>query len=75
MGHDFTVVLRGYDRPSVDAAIKTAEDALDSGSELARAAARDALADPGFLIRMRGYHRVQVDQHLNALLQALDQAR
>jgi hypothetical protein len=75
MAYDFTVVLRGYDRPSVDAAIKSAEDALNSGSDLARASARDALASPEFLIRIRGYDRAQVDQRLSALRQALDQAR
>ncbi|GAA4606669.1 DivIVA domain-containing protein [Actinoplanes octamycinicus] len=74
MANDFTVVLRGYDRGEVDRAIAQAEQALDSGSEFSRAAARDTLAAATFMVRLRGYDRAQVEAHVNRLRQALSQA-
>jgi DivIVA domain-containing protein len=64
-GRDFTVVLRGYDRPQVDSALDRITQLVESGQiEQARPAA-DGLK---FNVVMRGYDRGQVDAYLEALL-------
>lgn len=62
---DFTVVLRGYDIAAVDGVVQRTHDALSSGSPAARAAAREELRQIAFRVRFRGYHRMQVDEHLH----------
>ncbi|GAA2714680.1 MULTISPECIES: hypothetical protein [Actinoplanes] len=61
MAIDFLVVLRGYDRFAVDKLFTQAQDAVSSGSQLARTAARDALTGAEFGASLRGYDRAQVD--------------
>jgi len=63
----FTIVLRGYDREAVDAAIAAAEEALASGDPARRAAVAQQLATADFTVVLRGYDRFQVDDHLKRL--------
>jgi DivIVA domain-containing protein len=60
MQPDFTIVLRGYDRPEVDAFLTKVE----------RATTRPASV-PEFHIALRGYERRQVDVYIERLLAAL----
>jgi DivIVA domain-containing protein len=60
MPPDFTIVLRGYDRPEVDAFL----------TKLERATTRPASV-PAFQIALRGYERRQVDVYIERLLAAL----
>jgi DivIVA domain-containing protein len=64
MANDFVVVLRGYDRVQVDAALAEASKLRDSGQT---EAARQLLSGKRFDVRLRGYDRGQVDAHLEAL--------
>lgn len=70
-GQRFTVVLRGYDRTAVDAVLAQADAAVTSDSDVARAAARDALRSAAFPIVWRGYDRGQTDRHLENRLARL----
>jgi DivIVA domain-containing protein len=73
MALDFTVVLRGYDRGQVDAALGSALDTINEGGGPAkRAAARDALRAASFEVTLRGYDRGQVDATVSRLLRELD---
>jgi DivIVA domain-containing protein len=60
MQPDFTIVLRGYDRPEVDAFL----------TKLERATTRPASV-PEFHIALRGYERRQVDVYIERRLAAL----
>ncbi|UQU62441.1 DivIVA domain-containing protein [Couchioplanes caeruleus] len=71
MADTFTVVLRGYDRAQVDAAIGRADAALSSGSETMRASARADLAGQAFDRVLRGYDTREVDRALTELLGGL----
>ena len=71
---EFTIVLRGYAVPEVDSLFTQADDALASGSETSRAAARQALVTADFPVSLRGYDRRQVDQLIQARLRLLTEA-
>jgi DivIVA domain-containing protein len=75
MPYDFTVVLRGYDRPQVDRVLTDAEAAASTGDESVRAAAREALTNVSFTVVLRGYDRQQVDQQVSRLRQVLSATR
>ncbi|WP_433114662.1 hypothetical protein [Micromonospora sp. CA-246542] len=71
---DITVGLRGYAMDRVDRLIRRGQDALLSGDEAARQAARGEIeraAAAGLPRAQRGYHTFQVDTVLDALLAAL----
>ena len=68
MTDDFTIVLRGYDMPAVDRVLAQADEALASGSETARTAARTALETVAFTVELRGYDRDAVDSAVEARL-------
>ncbi|MFF5289189.1 DivIVA domain-containing protein [Paractinoplanes globisporus] len=73
MAREFTVVLRGYERKQVDAALARAFDALaPDGGVAQRTAARDALRAAEFEVALRGYDRLQVDEVVQGLLRELD---
>jgi len=55
---DFTIVLRGYERKSVDDYIARRRDGVRDGDEPATS------TPPAFPIVMRGYERTQVDAYL-----------
>jgi DivIVA domain-containing protein len=61
---EFDVVLRGYDRAEVEAAVQLVAAALGSDSAEQRAAARQELRDLRFSLRLRGYDRAQVDSFI-----------
>lgn len=67
----FVVVLRGYDRAQVDAAVRVAHDALLSGDSATCAEAATDLAGITFAVRLRGYDRNQVDDYLQRMGAAL----
>lgn len=67
MDPEITVVLRGYARHEVDAAIARAEQALADGSEAARAAAAEELGRTSFSSTWRGYDREDVDGEMRRL--------
>jgi DivIVA domain-containing protein len=67
----FVVVLRGYDRAQVDAAVRLADDALASGDRVRCAEAAAELGGAAFNVRLRGYDRDQVDDYLQRMLGAL----
>ena len=71
MAAPFMIALRGYDMGQVDAALQQADDALASGSETLRAAARSALEGVEFRERFRGYARHEVNQTVEERLQQL----
>jgi hypothetical protein len=71
MPSSFVVSLRGYDMRQVDALIAQADEALASGSEAQRTAARDALAAAALEVRPRGYVRGEVDDAVAERLRAL----
>ncbi|GLZ00374.1 hypothetical protein [Actinoplanes sp. NBRC 103695] len=71
---EFTVVLRGYAVPEVDKLFTQVDDALASGSEISRAAARQALVTADFPVSLRGYDRRQVDQLIEFRLRLLTEA-
>jgi cell division septum initiation protein DivIVA len=71
MSRDFVVVLRGYDRAEVDRVLSLADGALNSGSETSKAAARAAISEAQFSVRLRGYDRFGVDDELQRLLALL----
>nr|MDT0663515.1 DivIVA domain-containing protein [Micromonospora sp. DSM 115978] len=58
----FTIVLRGYDIAEVDRVLTQADEAVSSGSDSLRSAAREVLRDTNFRMRLRGYDRSQVDE-------------
>jgi len=68
----FLIALRGYDITQVDAFLARAHEALASGSETARATARQALRTASFRQRIRGYARAEVDRAVAALAGDLD---
>ena len=71
---DFGVGLRGYRMDRVDELIRRGQDALLSGAEPARRAARaeiDRAHAEGLPAAQRGYDRLQVDEALRALADAL----
>lgn len=65
MAHDFTVVLRGYDRVQVDAALAEISRLLEAGDA---EAARQLMSGRKFDVLLRGYDRDQVDAHIARLL-------
>jgi hypothetical protein len=67
----FRHALRGYDRAQVDRLIQLAQAALASGSDLQRAAARQALRGAYFRPRLRGYARRPVDRAFEQLMREL----
>ena len=68
---EFVVVLRGYDRAQVDAAVRLAHEALVSGDRVRCAEAVAELGGTAFDVRLRGYDRSQVDGYLERMLAAL----
>ena len=68
----FMIALRGYDITEVDTLVQQAYEALASGSETTRAAARQALRAASFRQRIRGYARTEVDRAVAALIDQLD---
>ena len=72
---EFTVVLRGYDRPRVDQVVSGAQGALSAGGDASRrqAWAELAAARATLTVVARGYDRIQVDELLDQL--AADLAR
>ncbi|MEV6844672.1 DivIVA domain-containing protein [Actinoplanes sp. NPDC051411] len=62
MANDFTVVIRGYDRGQVDAALVQAAQLLEAGQSAA------FLSGKKFDVVLRGYDRGQVDTHIQELL-------
>jgi DivIVA domain-containing protein len=69
---DFGIVLRGYGRDEVDAAVARADKAIDSGDPALRAAVRDELLATRFTIVLRGYDRPQVDAFVRSLVDELE---
>jgi len=67
----FTIVLRGYDIDEVSDLLRRANLAHGSPDPAARAAIVHELRKAAFTVRMRGYERGQVDQHLGALADRL----
>ncbi|NUR73560.1 MAG: DivIVA domain-containing protein [Hamadaea sp.] len=69
MVHSFVIVLRGYDRESVDKVIQKAQEALAQPTPEVVAAAVQSIADfrakPPVVLR--GYDREQVYAHLDRL--------
>ncbi|MFC0003630.1 hypothetical protein [Micromonospora siamensis] len=57
----FVVTLRGYDMRQVEGLFTEVDRALAGDSEVARAAARDALRSAGLRRRIRGYAPGEVD--------------
>jgi DivIVA domain-containing protein len=68
---EFTIALRGYDRAQVEEAVARADEALASGSETARASARDLLRNADFGQALRGYDIAEVDQAIKLRLSLL----
>jgi DivIVA domain-containing protein len=66
----FSVVLRGYDRATVERLLDEAARALGTGDPAQRARAASALREP-VPVRLRGYDRAQVDAHLARVTRAL----
>ncbi len=71
MAGPFMTALRGYDMAQVDAVLKQADDALASGSEALRVAARGVVRNVQFRQRFRGYARDEVDRAVRERLQQL----
>jgi DivIVA domain-containing protein len=65
------IALRGYDMAQVDQLIAQADDAVSSGSETVRAAAREALRNASFKQRLRGYSRSEVERAVEQRLRDL----
>jgi hypothetical protein len=63
---DFSVVLRGYDRPVVDQIIKQAQAAIAGGDQSQRESARQ-LMSARIPVVLRGYNRIEVDETLAVL--------
>jgi hypothetical protein len=61
MTETFTVVLRGYDRSEVDQMLADVDEALTTGSEIARAGALETLRKTRFSRVLRGYAVEEVD--------------
>ncbi|MEU8423008.1 hypothetical protein AB0C15_19240 [Micromonospora sp. NPDC048835] len=71
---DLPVGLRGYQMDRVDGLIRRGQDALLSGDASTRQAARGEIeraTTAGLPIAQRGYHTLQADTVLNALVAAL----
>jgi DivIVA domain-containing protein len=62
---DFTVVIRGYDRHQVDAAIDAASRLVAAGQV---EVARELVSGTRFDVVLRGYDRGQVEAHFAALV-------
>jgi DivIVA domain-containing protein len=60
----FAVVLRGYDRTEVNAAVRRVNEVLESDDLEARTRVAEDLRKCEFAIRLRGYDRSQVDAYL-----------
>jgi hypothetical protein len=69
-GVDFTVVLRGYDMPLVDALIARSSAMEPQARASLRADIESFLSAP--TLALRGYDREQVNQHFNRLLAGPD---
>jgi DivIVA domain-containing protein len=65
--HEFHVVLRGYDRPQVDALLQRAGEAVQSTDPALRASVAARLRDPKLSVVLRGYDRLEVDGVLERL--------
>jgi DivIVA domain-containing protein len=68
---DFVIVLRGYDRAQVLAAVRLAHEALVSGDQARCAEAAEELSGITFDLRLRGYDRNGVDDYLQRMGAAL----
>jgi DivIVA domain-containing protein len=68
---NFTVVLRGYDRASVDDLVERAEAAAASGDPARRAALRAEVGGARPTVVLRGYDRAEVDERLRRLADQL----
>jgi DivIVA domain-containing protein len=63
----FSIVLRGYDRTTVDTAVARANEALASTDPEVHAAAGAELRGCQFRLALRGYDRSQVDAYVSQL--------
>jgi cell division septum initiation protein DivIVA len=61
----FALVIRGYDRRSVNQLVDVVQAALASPDLARRRKALQALSSAQFMIRMRGYDRQQVDTYIS----------
>lgn len=68
--YEFPIVLRGYDRATVEAAIDSARSAL-TGTADVREQALDRIGTTRIPVVLRGYDRAPVDAVLAALAAAL----
>jgi cell division septum initiation protein DivIVA len=60
----FAIVLRGYERRGVDEIVDLVEVARRTNDPKLVEQAREALAAPQIVVRMRGYDRQQVHEYL-----------
>ncbi|GAA2581988.1 hypothetical protein GCM10010435_69470 [Winogradskya consettensis] len=67
----FLIAMRGYDIRQVDRLLARADEAIASGSEDQRDSAREALTNPEFTQRLRGYARIEVDEAIRDRLTKL----
>ncbi|GAA2478912.1 hypothetical protein [Winogradskya humida] len=67
----FLIAMRGYDIRQVDRLLASADEAIASGSEAQRDSAREALTNPEFTQRLRGYARIEVDEAIRDRLTKL----
>lgn len=66
------MVLRGYDRAAVDAAVARAEEALVNGDRALRQAVAAQLRGLRLSVSLRGYDRAQVDGYLSQVIGQLE---
>jgi DivIVA domain-containing protein len=69
---DFLVVLRGYGRAEVDAAVARAEEGLGATNQAIRQAVAAELRGSRFTVHLRGYDRAQVDGYLTTVVDQLE---
>ena len=70
-GHEFSVVVQGYDAAVVDGLVRQAAVALGSGEYLKRIGARARIENASIPVVDRGYDRQQVEDALRAIAEQL----
>jgi len=68
---DFTIVLRGYDRPAVDDLVRRISEARASDSPSLRTEVGELVRTVTLPVVFRGYDRPQVDAYLRRAAQDL----
>jgi DivIVA domain-containing protein len=70
--HEFSVVLRGYDRTQVDTLLQRAGEAVRSTDPALRASVAAQLREPKLSVVLRGYERREVNSVLDRLRAVLE---